>query len=82
MRFAALVLAGLPALCAAQAQDAPVTEKNPRFVYQARLPKEPFYKGSLDGNVRGSVRAERGPGGKGVKYKVHFANLPKEGGPF
>ncbi|KAG5926092.1 hypothetical protein E4U42_003661 [Claviceps africana] len=84
MRFAALFLGGLPALCAAQflTTDAQVVENNPRRVFQATLPRDAFDKGHLDGNVRGTVRAQRGPDGKGVKYKVHFENLPKEGGPF
>ncbi|KAG5948855.1 hypothetical protein E4U60_000637 [Claviceps pazoutovae] len=82
MRFSIFLAAGFSALCAAQTQDAPVTQNNPRVVYQATLPKEAFYKGDLDGNVRGYVRAERGPDGQGVKFKVHFKNLPKQGGPF
>ncbi|KAG6043051.1 hypothetical protein E4U17_001119 [Claviceps sp. LM77 group G4] len=78
MRFSTFLAAGFSALCAAQTQDAPVTQDNPRVVYQATLPKEAFYKGDLDGNVRGYVRAERGPDGQGVKFKVHFKNLPKQ----
>ncbi|KAG6016467.1 hypothetical protein E4U41_004437 [Claviceps citrina] len=82
MRFSAFLVAGLSALCTAQTQDAPVAENQPHVIYQATLPKEAFFKGKLDGNVRGYVRAQRGPHNKGVKYKVHFENLPKEGGPF
>ncbi|KAI1369579.1 superoxide dismutase [Xylaria arbuscula] len=47
----------------------------------ARLPKEPFFT-SIDGNVKGSVKATTGAKGKGVDFEVTFSNLPKEGGPF
>jgi hypothetical protein len=33
-------------------------------------------------NVTGSVKAEAGEGGRGVKFTVNFADIPKEGGPF
>ncbi|KAK2617001.1 hypothetical protein QQS21_000090 [Conoideocrella luteorostrata] len=82
MLFSAILLAGFSALAAAQTQDAPVTENNPNVIYQATLPRDAFFHGKLDGNVRGSVRAQAGPGGKGVSYRVHFENFPKEGGPF
>ncbi|KAI0525988.1 superoxide dismutase [Xylaria bambusicola] len=49
----------------------------------AVLPKKPFFaSGSLDGNVKGAVRATTGAKGKGVDFEVTFSNLPKEGGPF
>ncbi|KAI2624818.1 superoxide dismutase [Xylaria nigripes] len=48
----------------------------------AELPKEPFTPGSLDGNIKGSVKATTGPDGVGVDFEVSFSNLPKEGGPF
>lgn len=80
MRFSTLLVAGFAALT--QATDAPIVNNNPNTIYNAVLPQEAFYHGKLNGNIRGSVRASRGPDGKGVKYKVHFENLPKEGGPF
>lgn len=76
MRLATLLVAGFSALCAADTQDAPETTNNPNVVYQAVLPKDAFFHGSLSGNVRGSVRAEPGPDGKGVKFYAHFENLP------
>jgi hypothetical protein len=49
----------------------------------APLPKDPFFKtGSLNGNVKGSVKATSGAHGNGVDFEVTFSNLPKEGGPF
>ena len=64
--------------------DAPAVDDNPVGVaYQATLPKDRFFKpAALDGNVKGYVWAEAADDGKGVKFKVHFENLPKEGGPF
>ncbi|GAP84902.1 putative superoxide dismutase [Rosellinia necatrix] len=49
----------------------------------AELPEEPFFAaGSLNGNVKGSVKATTGARGAGVDYEVTFSNLPAEGGPF
>ncbi|KAI1276130.1 superoxide dismutase [Xylaria sp. FL0933] len=49
----------------------------------AVLPKEPFFTaGSLQGNVKGAVKATTGHKGVGVDFEVTFSNLPKEGGPF
>lgn len=81
MRASTLLIAGLSALAQAT-RDAPVVDNNPNVIYQAILPKDAFYHGPIHGNIRGSVRASRGPDGKGVKYNVHFENFPKEGGPF
>ena len=66
-----------------QLGDAPVTTGNPvGKIAVATLPEQAFWKGSLDGNVKGSVTAKAGPGGRGVDYSVSFSNLPKEGGTF
>lgn len=81
MRVSTLLVAGLSALAEAT-RDAPVVDNNPNVIYQATLPKDPFYSGPINGNIHGYVRASRGPEGKGVKYNVHFQNFPKEGGPF
>ncbi|KJZ73899.1 hypothetical protein HIM_06792 [Hirsutella minnesotensis 3608] len=73
------------ALAAAQAvQMAPKIPDNPDgTVYDAELPKQPFFTaGSLQGNIQGSVRVAAAPNKVGVRYRVHFSNLPKEGGPF
>ncbi|KAI0206289.1 superoxide dismutase [Astrocystis sublimbata] len=49
----------------------------------AVLPEDPFFTaGSLDGNVKGDVKAATGANGLGVDFEVTFSNLPKEGGPF
>ncbi|KAI1470280.1 uncharacterized protein F4812DRAFT_416933 [Daldinia caldariorum] len=48
----------------------------------ATLPEQPFWKGSLNGNVQGSVVAKSGLNGEGVDYEISFSNLPQEGGPF
>ncbi|CAM1506863.1 Fc.00g065040.m01.CDS01 [Cosmosporella sp. VM-42] len=65
-------------------QEAPEVDDNPVGVtYLATLPKDRFFKdAALDGNVKGSISASAADGGKGVKFKVKFENLPKEGGPF
>jgi hypothetical protein len=47
------------------------------------LPVNPFFtSGSLDGNVKGSIKATSGANGVGVDFEVSFSNLPTEGGPF
>jgi len=49
----------------------------------AVLPKKPFFRaGSLDGNVKGSIKVTSGVRGVGVDYTVSLSNLPAEGGPF
>ncbi|KAI2607502.1 superoxide dismutase [Hypoxylon fragiforme] len=66
-----------------QLGDATVTTGNPAGkVAVATLPEEAFWKGALDGNVKGSISATSGANGVGVDYEVSFSNLPKEGGPF
>ncbi|PHH85800.1 hypothetical protein CDD83_11149 [Cordyceps sp. RAO-2017] len=86
MRAASLFAASLSAgLAAAQAtQDAPKISGNPTdVVYKASLPDQAFFtKGSLDGNVKGSITAQAPEDGVGVKFSVRFENIPKEGGPF
>ncbi|KAM4059095.1 copper/zinc superoxide dismutase (SODC) domain-containing protein [Hirsutella rhossiliensis] len=86
MRAAAIVTASLSAaLVAAQAtQDAPRISGNPTDVaYEATLPNDAFFKqGSLNGNVKGSIRAQAPKDGNGVKFTVRFDNVPAEGGPF
>lgn len=62
--------------------DATVVSNPAGYVYEAVLPEQPFFKGSLEGNVKGSIVAMSAPDGKGVQFKVNFSNLPKEGGPF
>ncbi|KAI8964400.1 superoxide dismutase [Daldinia sp. FL1419] len=66
-----------------QLGDATATTGNPIGKQAvATLPEQPFWKGSLNGNVRGSVLAKSGVNGEGVDYEVSFSNLPQEGGPF
>ncbi|KAI1180682.1 superoxide dismutase [Nemania sp. FL0916] len=49
----------------------------------AVLPEKPFFAStSLNGNVKGSVKATTGANGAGVDFEVAFSNLPSEGGPF
>ena len=69
------------------AQDTPINaprvENNPEGKsFVATLPEEPFWTGSLDGNVKGYVSAKAGPDGVGATFNVKFENIPKEGGPF
>lgn len=75
----------LAALAGAQATiKAPQIPDNPTgAVYDASLTKEPFFQqGNLNGNIRGSVRIEAAPNKVGVKVRVSFRNMPKDGGPF
>ncbi|RWA09059.1 hypothetical protein EKO27_g6028 [Xylaria grammica] len=67
-----------------QLGDAVVVTNNPIGKEAlAVLPKTPFFtSGSLEGNVKGSVKATTGAKGVGVDFEVAFSNLPKEGGPF
>ncbi|KAH7171007.1 superoxide dismutase [Dactylonectria macrodidyma] len=61
----------------------PVTDNPVGVVYKATLPEEPFFKNAaLDGNVKGFITAMAAEDGHGVRFKVKFENLPKEGGPF
>lgn len=61
----------------------PVTDNPVGVVYKATLPKDPFFKGAaLDGNVKGFITAMAAEDANGVRFKVKFENLPKEGGPF
>lgn len=49
----------------------------------AVLPENSFFtSGSLNGNVKGSIKAMSGANGVGVDFEVSFSNLPTEGGPF
>ncbi|KAI0196117.1 superoxide dismutase [Xylaria flabelliformis] len=49
----------------------------------AVLPDKPFWtSGSINGNVKGSLKASSGANGVGVDFEVTLSNLPKEGGPF
>lgn len=86
MRAAAIVTTSLSAaLVAAQAtQDAPKISVNPTDVaFKATLPEDAFFAaGSLNGNVKGSIRAQAPEDGQGVKFTVRFENIPAEGGPF
>ncbi|PFH59157.1 hypothetical protein XA68_12741 [Ophiocordyceps unilateralis] len=85
MRAALIATASLSAgLVAAQAtQDAPVIKANPSgATYEATLPAQAFTKGSLDGNVKGSIIASTPADGVGVEFKVNFENIPQEAGPF
>ncbi|RTE76047.1 hypothetical protein BHE90_009479 [Fusarium euwallaceae] len=65
-------------------QDAEKVMDNPPGVpFKATLPKERFFKDAdLMGNAKGSILAVATDSGNGVKFKVKFSNLPKEGGPF
>ncbi|KAL2685392.1 hypothetical protein Neosp_006490 [[Neocosmospora] mangrovei] len=65
-------------------QDAEKVMDNPPGVpFKATLPKQRFFKDAeLDGNAKGSILAVATDSGNGVKFKVKFSNLPKEGGPF
>ncbi|PHH71441.1 hypothetical protein CDD80_5283 [Ophiocordyceps camponoti-rufipedis] len=85
MRAALLATASLSAgLVAAQGtQSAPVIKGNPSSAsFEAKLPAEAFTAGSLNGNIKGSIKASTPADGVGVEFKVQFENLPKEGGPF
>ncbi|KAI5868329.1 hypothetical protein GGS23DRAFT_608983 [Durotheca rogersii] len=63
--------------------EAPITTHNPEGKSAiAALPEQPFFKGGLDGNVKGFISVKSGANGYGVDYEVFFTNLPKEGGPF
>jgi hypothetical protein len=68
----------------AVAQDAPRVNDNPPGVgFKATFPEEPFFKeAAIEGNVKGEIYAQATDSGQGVKFKVKFSNLPKEGGPF
>lgn len=58
-------------------------ENNPvGKTYVAKLPETPFSPIDVEGNVKGSVTATSGAGGKGVDFKVKLSNFPTEGGPF
>lgn len=60
-----------------------VTNNPPGVVYRAQLPEKAFFTANYPGgNVKGSVTAVSAPNGVGVAFRVDFANLPKEGGPF
>lgn len=81
----AILMATSMSFVAAQGtQDAPQTSGNPPDVaYEATLPQDAFFtKGSLTGNVKGSIRAQAPQDGRGVKFTVKFDNIPVEGGPF
>lgn len=66
-----------------QLGDAAVQTGNPiGLAVKATLPEDPFWTGSINGNVKGSLTATSGAGGVGVDYEVSFSNLPTEGGPF
>lgn len=61
----------------------PVTNNPIGKAAVAELPDEPFFtSGSLNGNVKGSIKATSGANGTGVDFEVTFSNLPSEGGPF
>lgn len=64
---------------------APPSADNPEgVVYKATLPDKPFFSAAaLNGPIKGSITAQAGPYGLGVKFDVHFDNLPvyEEGGP-
>ncbi|KAF4455400.1 hypothetical protein F53441_2189 [Fusarium austroafricanum] len=82
----ALLFSALAGQAVAQgdSHDAPKVNDNPPGVgYKATLPKERFFKdAAIDGNVKGFIHAQANDDGHGVKFKVEFSNLPKEGGPF
>ncbi|KAM5355905.1 hypothetical protein ACJ41O_002551 [Fusarium nematophilum] len=60
-----------------------VLDNPPGVPYKAVLPKEPWFKdAALDGNAKASISAMATDSGNGVRFKVKFSNLPKEGGPF
>ncbi|KAI1811197.1 superoxide dismutase [Poronia punctata] len=67
-----------------QLGDAPVVTNNPIGKQAvAILTNKPFFDaGSLDENVKGSIRVVSGAKGVGVDYTVSLSNLPTEGGPF
>ncbi|KAJ8132363.1 hypothetical protein O1611_g1260 [Lasiodiplodia mahajangana] len=67
-----------------QLGDAIIVTNNPAGKQAAAvLPDTPFFtSGSLNGNVKGTVKAASGVDGVGVDFEVSFSNLPTEGGPF
>ncbi|KAH7022949.1 superoxide dismutase [Ilyonectria destructans] len=82
--FAALAFLSMALVGHVAGHDAePVTDNPVGVVYKATLPKDPFFKGAaLDGNVKGFITAMAAEDANGVRFKVKFENLPKEGGPF
>lgn len=82
--FAALAVLSMALVGHVAGHDAePVTDNPVGVVYKATLPNDPFFKGAaLDGNVKGFITAMAAEDANGVRFKVKFENLPKEGGPF
>ncbi|KAF9879043.1 superoxide dismutase [Colletotrichum karsti] len=80
--IAAVAVSHVAAQTTGELGDAAVVSNPAGYVYEAVLPEEPFFKGSLESNVKGSIVAMSAPDGKGVEFKVKFSNLPTEGGPF
>ena len=65
------------------ATDAPETSDNPpSVVYKAEIKDVFFADAVLPGDLKGHITAQAPKDGKGVKFDVHFENLPEEGGPF
>ncbi|KAI2624412.1 superoxide dismutase [Hypoxylon sp. NC1633] len=66
-----------------QLGDAAVTTGNPPGKAAiATLPEKAFWKGSLNGNVKGYISAKSAANGVGIDYELSVSNLPAEGGPF
>ncbi|CAG9971543.1 unnamed protein product [Clonostachys byssicola] len=71
----------LSAAAMVSAREAPVTNNNPvGDVYQAVLPGTSFFPGGP--KIQGSITAQAGDNGRGVKFNVHFEGIPAAGGPF
>lgn len=65
------------------AGGAPETSGNPPNVaYKATVDKAWFPDAVLPGPLKASISAKAPSDGEGVKFNVHFENLPAEGGPF
>lgn len=77
MRTSFVTILAAASAVSAQTQPAPKTSGNPAGAsYLATLPVK-------EGNpLRGSIAAESGPDGTGVRFKVSFDGLPATGGPF
>lgn len=77
MRTSIITLLAAASAVSAQTQPAPKTTGNPAGAsYLATLP---IKEGS---SLRGSIAAESGPDGTGVRFKVSFSGVPTAGGPF
>jgi len=82
-RKATFALLSAAAIGQVAAGEAPETSGNPpNVVYKATVDKAWFPDAVLPGPLKASISAKAPSDGEGVKFNVHFDNLPEEGGPF